>query len=63
MSTQLQAALASYLRTAVSAVAAMYLAGNTDVKSLGCAALAAVLGPLARAFNPKDGAFGVGASK
>lgn len=58
---QLQAVLASYLRTAVSAAAAMYLAGHTDLKSIGYAALAAVLGPLARAVNPKDAAFGRGA--
>lgn len=63
MNKQLQAVLSSYLRTAVSAAAAMYMAGHTDTKSLGMAALAAVLGPLARAVNPKDGAFGVGASK
>lgn len=61
--TQLQAILASYLRTAVSAAAAMYLAGHTDTKSLVTAALAAVIGPLARAVNPKDGAFGLGVSK
>jgi hypothetical protein len=41
----------------------MYLSGNTDAKALGCAFLAAILGPLSRALNPKDGAFGVGASK
>ena len=63
MNNQLKAALASYLRTAVSAVAGTYLAGNTDAKSLGCAALASVLGPLARALNVKDSAFGLGASK
>lgn len=63
MNKQLQAAVASYARTAVSAAAGMYLAGHTDTKSIGMAALAAVLGPLARAVNPKDGAFGVGASK
>lgn len=63
MQKQIQAVLASYLRTAVSAAAGMYLAGHTDAKSIGMAALAAVLGPLARAVNPKDGAFGVGASK
>lgn len=58
MNKQLQAAAASYGRTAVSAVVAMYTAGHTDPKSLGTAALAAVLGPLARAVNPKDAAFG-----
>lgn len=63
MNKQIQAVIASYLRTAVSAAAGMYLAGHTDAKSIGMAALAAVLGPLARAVNPKDGAFGVGANK
>lgn len=63
MNKQLQAALASYVRTAISAAAAMYMAGHTDAKSLGMAALGAVLGPLARAVNPKDGSFGVGAGK
>ena len=58
---QLQAIAASYLRTAVSAVVAMYMAGNTDPKALGCAFLASILGPLARALNPKDGSFGRGA--
>ena len=58
MNKQLQAVAASYLRTAVSAVAAMYMAGHTEPKDLLTAALAAVLGPLARAINPKDTAFG-----
>lgn len=60
---QLEAVIASYLRTAVSAAVAMYMAGHTDAKSLGTAALAAVLGPLARAVNPKDKSFGAGADK
>ena len=62
MNKQLQAVVASYVRTAVSAAAAMYMAGHTDAKSLGMAALGAVLGPLARAVNPKDAAFGRGAN-
>ena len=63
MNKQIQAVLASYARTAISAAAAMYMSGHTDGKSIGMAAAAAVLGPLARAVNPKDSAFGVGASK
>jgi hypothetical protein len=59
MNKQLQAALASYARTAVSAVLAMYLAGNTDTKALASAAIASVAGPLLRALNPKDNAFGI----
>lgn len=56
----LQAIAASYARTAVSAALALYMAGNTDVKSLATAALAAIAGPLLRALNPKDSAFGLG---
>ena len=63
MNKQIQAVLASYGRTAFSAVLAMYLAGNHDGKALASAAIAAVAGPLLRALNPKDGAFGVGAAK
>lgn len=63
MNKQLQAVIASYARTAASAAAGMYLAGHTDAKSLGMAALGAIIGPLARAVNPKDSSFGVGASK
>jgi hypothetical protein len=63
MNKQLQAAAASYGRTAVSAALGMYLAGHTDPKSIGLAALGAVAGPLLRALNPKDASFGVGASK
>lgn len=63
MQKQLEAILASYARTAVSAAVAMYMAGHTDPKDLATAALAAVIGPLARAINPKDGAFGRGSAK
>ena len=61
-SKALQAAAASYGRTAVSAVLAMYMAGNHNSKALISAAVASVAGPLLRALNPKDGAFGIGAS-
>ena len=59
MSEQLKSAAASYVRTAVSAVVAMYMSGNTEPKALGCAFIAAILGPLARALNPKDASFGL----
>lgn len=59
MNKTLQAVLASYARTAVSAAVAMYMAGHTNPKDIAAAALAAVLGPLVRALNPKDGAFGL----
>jgi hypothetical protein len=63
MNKQIQAILASYGRTAVSAGLGMYMAGHTDAKSIGLAAVGAVAGPLLRALNPKDSAFGIGASK
>lgn len=63
MNAQMKAVAASYARTAVSAALALYLAGNTDVKALAMAAVAAVAGPLFRALNPKDSSFGVGATK
>ena len=63
MNKQIQAVLASYVRTAVSAAVAMYLAGHSDAKSIGAAALASVIGPLSRALNPKDGSFGIGVAK
>ena len=53
-----RAALESYLRTAISACAAMWMAGNHDPKSLGIAAVTAILGPLMRCINPNDPAFG-----
>jgi hypothetical protein len=62
-SKALQAALASYGRSAVAAGLGMYMAGHTDAKSIGMAAIGAVAGPLLRALNPKDSSFGIGASK
>ena len=55
---QLKAALMSYVRTALSAMLGAYIAGQTDPKLLASLALSAVAGPLLRALNPKDAAFG-----
>ena len=55
---QLKAALMSYVRNALSAILGAYIAGQTDPKLLGTLALSAVAGPLLRALNPKDAAFG-----
>jgi len=62
-SKALQAIAASYGRSAVAAALGMYMAGHTDPKSIGMAALGAVAGPALRALNKKDSAFGLGASK
>lgn len=58
MNTKLKAALESYARSFVVAAIAVYTAGETDVKAVAIAGLAAVAGPAIRAINPKDPAFG-----
>lgn len=60
---QLQAAGASYLRAAAAAVAALYMSGVTDPKTLLNAFVAGLVGPLAKALNPKDKSYGIGAAK
>ena len=57
--TKLKALLASYLRSILSAVAALYLAGVTDPKTLAWSLVAALLPVATRAVNPKDKAFGI----
>jgi hypothetical protein len=56
---QLKSALATYLRAAAASVAALYLAGQTDPKVLLNAAVAGLVGPLAKALNPKDASYGI----
>jgi hypothetical protein len=58
MNAKLQAAVMSYLRTALSAILGAYIAGQTDPKLLASLALSAVAGPLLRALNPNDASFG-----
>jgi hypothetical protein len=55
-----KAMLASYGRSVVAAVIAVYSTGNTDPADLGKAALAALVPVLLRYVNPKDLAFGRG---
>jgi hypothetical protein len=62
-SKALQAIVASYARTAVSAALGLYMSGHTDTKTLAYGALGAVAGPLLRALNPKDASFGIGSGK
>ena len=50
--------LASYGRSIVGAVAALYVAGVTDPKDLWAALVGALIPVLARAVNPNDPAFG-----
>lgn len=53
-----KAVLASYARSIVGAVAALYIAGVTDPKDLTAALLGALIPVAARAVNPNDPAFG-----
>ena len=59
LNDNMKAMLASYGRSVLGAVFALYMAGVTDPKDLW-AALVAALAPVAlRAINPNDSAFGV----
>jgi hypothetical protein len=58
MNAQLKAAVESYARSFVVAAIAVYSAGETDLKAILIAGLAAVVGPAIRAINPKDPSFG-----
>lgn len=55
---QHKAMLASYARSIVGAVAALYVAGVTDPKDLWAALIGALIPVAARAVNPNDPAFG-----
>jgi hypothetical protein len=61
MKEQLTAAGLSYLRAAVSCVAALYLAGITDPKVLANAFLAGLIGPVLKAIARTEKQFGIGA--
>jgi hypothetical protein len=63
MKKQLLSALATYSRTAASAILGAYIAGQHDPKLLASLAASSVAAPLFRALNPKDAAFGVNATK
>lgn len=61
MDKKLKAIAATYLRAAAAAVIALYLAGETDAKKLGAAAVAAIAGPILKALDPNAKEFGRGA--
>lgn len=56
---EIKSILASYARAFLATALALYMAGETDIKKLGMAGLAAILPPLLRWLNPKDSTFGV----
>jgi hypothetical protein len=58
MNPKLQSALESYARSFLVAAVAVYSAGETDIRAIAIAGLAAVVGPAIRAINPKDPSFG-----
>jgi hypothetical protein len=58
---KLKSAAASWLRASVAAVAALYMSGVTDPKTLANAFVAGLLGPAAKFVNPKDPSYGFGA--
>jgi hypothetical protein len=63
MNKKLEAIIATYLRAAIAAILALYLSGITDPKSLLMAGVAAVAGPILKALDPKETAFGRGSGK
>lgn len=60
MTEQLKAAGLSYLRAALSCVAALYLSGISDPKTLANAFIGGLLGPLLKALAPNETQYGVG---
>jgi len=58
--TKLKAIVSTYARAAIAAALALYLAGNTDLKALAMAAVAAVAGPILKAIDPSAKEFGIG---
>ena len=55
---QFKAIAASWARSFMAASIAVYMSGNTDLKAIASAGLAAVLPVILRWLNPNDTAFG-----
>ena len=53
----------TWFRAAASAALALYLAGETDLKTLGAAALAGFAGPLLKWLDPSATQFGRGSKQ
>jgi hypothetical protein len=53
--------LATYARAALASVAALFLAGESDLQVLGYAFIAGFVGPILKALDPKATEFGRGA--
>jgi len=61
MNAKFQAVALSWFRAAAASAIALYLAGQTDFKVLGTAALAGFLGPVLKWLDPSATEFGRGA--
>ena len=61
MNAKLQSAALSWFRAAAAAAVALYLAGETDLKTLGMAALTGFLGPVLKWLDSSSTEFGRGA--
>jgi hypothetical protein len=60
MNAKFKAVSVTWFRAAASAAIALYLAGETDPKKLGAAALAGFAGPLLKWLDPHAKDFGRG---
>ena len=58
MKEQFKQVVLTWFRASASAAIALYLAGETDVKVLGTAALAGFLGPVLKWLDPSAKEFG-----
>jgi len=58
MLEQLKQVSLTWFRAAASAAIALYLAGETDIKTLGVAALAGFLGPVLKWLDSSAAEFG-----
>ena len=61
MNAQFKSMALSWFRAAASAAVALYLAGQTDIKVLGTAALTGFLGPVLKWLDASSTDFGRGA--
>ena len=61
--TKLIAIATTYARAAVPAVAALYMSGVSDPKTLAYAFLTAFIAPIWKALDPKATEFGKGSKK
>ena len=59
MKDQIKCAALSYIRAALSAVAALYMSGITDPKILANAFIAAIIAPILKGVDPSQKDYGI----